>query len=36
LMNRTPSATVVPLGSDGRTPAKLPRGDASRPSGFHR
>jgi acetyl-CoA carboxylase carboxyl transferase subunit beta len=36
LMNRTPSATVVPLGpSDGKLPAK-PRGDASRPSGFHR
>jgi hypothetical protein len=36
LMNRAPSATVVPLGSDGRVPAKMPRGDASRPAGFHR
>jgi acetyl-CoA carboxylase carboxyl transferase subunit beta len=34
LMNRTPSATVVPL-SDGKLPAR-PRGDASKPRNFHR
>jgi acetyl-CoA carboxylase carboxyl transferase subunit beta len=36
LTNRAPSATVVPLGTgEGKVAAK-PRGDASRPSGFHR
>jgi acetyl-CoA carboxylase carboxyl transferase subunit beta len=36
LMNRAPSAAVVPLGAgEGKPPAKS-RGDASRPPGFHR
>jgi acetyl-CoA carboxylase carboxyl transferase subunit beta len=35
LMNRTPSATVVPIDSSGKVPAR-PRGDASKPRNFHR
>jgi acetyl-CoA carboxylase carboxyl transferase subunit beta len=35
LMNKAPSATVVPLG-DGKVPSKLPKGDASKPRNFHR